>query len=212
MREAIRREKYGVELDQEYNLPDYMTQEAFNALPAEAQQGMLDTIAANAGNAFKDLHPEYYPTPGNSERVQKFLNRQPNSTGGRGLPYTVQNLEFAFAELSEQDPEWEFRPVPKFVAPSVLASAPATEDSVPAPAVSVAPVSTEAAPAAPAVVVRKRGTTGLQPGFSSAANTELETTEEGSTPREPSVAELRSMPLSELKKLQQKSLKPNRQF
>jgi len=186
VREAIRREKYGTELDKVYTLPDYLTQEAYDALPKEAQMGILDTIATNEGNVFKELHPEYWPNEDNSVKIQKFLNK-------RGLPFTLRNIEFAFEELMESE-ELDIRPTPKptVVAPSVPSPAPRTEDSVAAvvPVTPVAPA--PVVPATPAPQVRKRGTTGLQPGHSSAANTELETaTEEANKPSEPSVAELR---------------------
>lgn len=190
VREAIRREKYGVELDTVYTIPDDVTQEEFDAMAPSAQRLVLDAVAKGHADEFKELHPEYYPTAGNSDRIQKFLKNQQNGAT-KGLPFTLRNLEFAFAELSEQDPQWEFRPEPKIVAPSVPLPAPLAEDSAVAPP-APAPASTVAAPEAPAVVVRKRGTTGLQPGQSSAGNSELDSTQEdGNKSREPSVAELR---------------------
>ena len=203
VRESIRREKYGTELDKVYTLPDYMTQEAFEAMPELARQGMIDTIATNEGIVFKDIHPEYYPTATNSDKVQKFLNH-------RDLPFTVRNMEFAFAELMDSE-ELDIRPPEKEAVPSVSTPAPRVEDSAPVVAPAAAPVSTVAAPAAPAVVTRKRGTTGLRPGDSSAANTELEQTEEGQKSSEPSEAELRKLPLSELQARARKTFKP-RQF
>lgn len=191
VRESIRREKYGVELDKAYELPDNITQKDFDAMPQGGKELVLDALATNAGNIFKDLHPEYYPTSTNSDKIQKFLRNQQNGLA-KGLPITLKNLEYAFAELSETDEEFEFRPEPKFesVAPSVPAIAPLAEDSAPA-ALATAPVSTVAAPATPAIALRKRGTTGLRPGDSSAANTELEQPKESQQPSEPSVAELR---------------------
>ena len=203
VRESIRREKYGTELDKVYTLPDYMTQEAFDAMPALAQQGMIDTIATQAAFDLHQAHPEFYINEENSLKIQKFLNK-------RELPYTVRNMEYAYYELEESE-ELDSRPTPQLVAPSVIAPAPRVEDSAPAAAPATAPVSTVAAPAAPAVVTRKRGTTGLRPGDSSAANTELDQTEEGQKPSEPSEAELRKLPLSELQARARKTFKP-RQF
>jgi hypothetical protein len=203
VREAIRREKYGVELDQFYTLPDYMTQEAFDALPEPAQRGIVDAIAMQEALLLHKLHPEFYITEENSKKMQQFLNH-------KGLPFTVTNLTYAYEELAEAD-ELETRPTPK-TAPSV--SQPQTPAGDSAAAVQTTPVAsaTSALPA-PVSGVRKRGTTGLQPAQSSAVTTELETIvpEEPAQPSEPSEAELRSMPLSELKKLQAKSLKPQGQ-
>lgn len=203
VREAIRREKYGTELDKVYELPEGVTQEAFDAMPEVGQQLLLDTIAKDHGEAFKEAHPEYYPTSENSAKIQKFLNK-------RELPFTLRNFEFAFAELTDSD-ELEVRPTAKQAVPSVSAPAPLAEDSAAAPASAAAIVSTVVAPAAPAPAIRKRGTTGLRPGDSSAGNTELEQTEEGQKPSEPSVAELRKLPLAELQARARKTFKP-RQF
>jgi hypothetical protein len=203
VREAIRREKYGTELDKVYELPEGVTQEAYNALPEPAQQLLLDTIAKDHGDAFKEAHPEYYPTKDNSWKLQQFLSK-------RELPITFRNLEFAFAELTDSE-ELEVRPVAKEAVPSVSAPAPLVEDSTAAAAPAAVPVSTVAAPAASAPAIRKRGTTGLRPGDSSAANTELEQTEESQKPSEPSEAELRKLPLAELQARARKTFKP-RQF
>jgi len=183
VREAIRREKYGVELDKVYKLPDYLTQAGFDALPEDARIAILDTVASEDGEKFKKSHPEYYGCEENSLKIQKFLDK-------RELPYTFRNLEYAFEELMDSE-ELILRPAPKNLAPSVSAPAALTGDSVvPAAPVVAAPA---AAPApAPAASVRKRGSTGLRPGHSSSANTELEPApEESQKPKEPSVAELR---------------------
>ena len=204
VREAIRREKYGVELDQFYMLPDYMTQEAFDSLPQPAQQGIVDAVAMNEALMLHKLHPEFYITEINSEKMQKFLNN-------KKLPYTVTNLVYAYEELAEAE-ELETRPVPQ-TAPSVSVARTQAEDSAAAPRTApVAPATVQS----PAVVgtVRKRVSTGLQPGQSSTVSTELESvpTEEAARPSsEPTEAELRSMPLSELKKTYKASLKPQGQ-
>ena len=207
VREAIRREKYGVQLDEAYVLPDYMTQEAFDALPQPAQQGIVDAVAMNEALTLHKLHPEFYITEENSLKMQKFLDH-------KKLPYTVTNLVYAYEELAEAD-ELETRPVPQ-TAPSVSVARTQAGDSAAASRpTTVAPATV----AAPAVVgqVRKRVSTGLQPGQSSTVSTELETApiEEAARPSsEPTEAELRSMPLSELRKTYKASLKPqgNRRF
>lgn len=208
VREAIRREKYGVELDQFYTLPDYMTQEAFDALPEPAQQGIVDAIAMQEAMTLHKVHPEFYITEENSKKMQQFLNH-------KKLPFTLTNLTYAYEELAEAD-ELETRPIPKAI-PSVSRPQTSAGDSA------AAAIAVQAVPTASALLpahagqVRKRVSTGLQPAQSSAITTELETTvaeEAVKTKSEPSEAELRSMPLSELKKLQAASLKPqaNRRF
>lgn len=207
VREAIRREKYGVQLDEFYTLPDYLTQEAFDALPQPAKQGIVDAIAMNEALMLHKLHPEFYITEENSEKMQKFLTN-------KKLPYTVTNLTYAYEELAEAE-ELETRPVPT-IAPSVpTPQTPAGDSAATARATTVVPTTSDA----PVIVgsVRKRVSTGLQPSQSSAVTTELETgsPEEAAKPSsEPSEAELRSMPLSELKKNYKASLKPqsNRRF
>ena len=204
LREAIRREKYGEELDKVYILPDYLTQDAFDKASPEIQQGIIDSVAVTEAVLLHQQHPEYYITEENSIRIQKFLNK-------RDLPFTAKNMAYAYDELSESD-ELEVRPTPTVVSPSVPSSAPRTVDSG-AAAVPVAPVaSATPAPAAPAPQVRKRATTGLRPGDTSTATAELETvTEEGQKPSEPSEAELRQLPLSELQQRARKTFK-QRQF
>jgi hypothetical protein len=200
VREAIRREKYGVELDQAYTLPDYMTQEAFDALPEAAKQGIVDSVAMGEAMLLHKLHPEFYITEANSEKMQKFLNH-------KKLPYTVTNLTYAYEELAEAD-ELETRPTPK-ITPSVFQTQThAVDSAAAAPVVQVAPAPS-AAPA-PVPVVRKRGTTGLQPAQSSAASTELAPTakEESAQPSELSEAELRKLPLDQLKARYKASVKP----
>jgi hypothetical protein len=205
VREAIRREKYGVELDKFYTLPDYLTQEAFDALPELAQKGIVDAVAMQEALMLHKMHPEFYITEENSKKMQQFLNH-------KELPFTVTNLTYAYEELAEAD-ELEVRPTPKAI-PSVPKPQTSVEDSTTA----VRETSAASAPAVlpvPVGAVRKRVSTGLQPSQSSAVTTELETTvakeETAQQSSEPTEAELRSMPLSELKKLQQKSLKPQGQ-
>lgn len=208
VRKAVRREKYGADLDKSYTLPEGVTNETFAAMPEAARAAVIDSLAMQDALSFRELHPEFYGTEENSDKLQKFLFKQ-------NYPITTRNLEYAFEELMESD-ELEIRPTPKVVvAPSVPSPAPRVEDSAPA-AVSVAPVAPATpTPPAPAVLVRKRGTTGLQPGYSSAADAELDAPEEGSKPRELSEAELRALPPAELKKQYQATMaarKKARQF
>lgn len=210
VRESIRREKYGTDLDKNYTLPDNLKQEVFDALPKEGKDLIVDAIAANQALILVNTHPEYYITENNSDRIQRFLAH-------KKLPFTARNMEFAYEELAESDPEFDARPRKEIVSvsslvPTVPATASVVEDSTPTTAAS-ASVPTAAVPAAPAPAVRKRGTTGLQPGYSSSPNSELETVQEdGSKSRELSAAELRKLPLSELKARSRASLKSNRQF
>jgi hypothetical protein len=83
---------------------------------------------------------------------------------------------------------------------------PIAADSAPVPAPVAAPTATPAAPIAAAPVasapaVRKRGTTGLHSGHSSAVPTDVPG--ESAAPAEPSVSELRKLPMSELKRIAQ---------
>lgn len=206
VREAIRREKYGVELDQVYTLPEYLTQEAFDALPEPAQRGIIDALAVQETLMLHKMHPEFYITEENSIRMQKFLNN-------KGLPFTVTNLIYAYEELAEAE-ELETRPIQK-IEPTVPKSQPPAGDSAAADKNVVVASTTPASPA-PVSAVRKRMTTGLVPAQSSAVTTELETVAAEETPKssEPSEAELRTMPLSELKQRYRATLKPpsNRRF
>ena len=199
VRKVIREQKLGVELDKSY-LFEGLTQEEFDSLPNIARQELIDKKAMEASLAFRSEHPEYLNTNENWQIIKRFLDK-------RQLPYTFVNLEYAYDSLTD-DEMLQVREE----APTVVTEAPRTEDSV---VVAATPAQTApaAAAAAPAPQLRKRGTTGLQPGFSSAGNTELEQTEGGNKPRELSEAELRALPLSEHKKLYKATLKqPNRQF
>lgn len=169
-----------------------LTAEQYLALPEAVKQLNQDNIQAVEIIAFQNAWPEYYGTVRNFEKIGKYLNnKKPES-----WPLTYRNLELAYKDLSADD-ELELRPVPAAkidVAPQatpVSASpvAPKVEDSTspaPAPAVVVAPVT------------RKRGTTGLVPGSSSASNDAPKRTEDGTQQREPSEKELRTMPIKDL--------------
>jgi len=172
---------------------------------------MIESWAAQDAQTFCNATPEYYAIQENNDKMQKFLR-------AKGLPFTLRNFKFAYEELFED--ELTPRPAaPVAIAadsnvtpttPTVPVVAPTVVDST---LVTVDPVAASAAApsAAPAPQVRKRGTTGLQPGFSSSGTSELETQESGQQPSEPSEAELRKLPLDELRLKARKTFKP-RQF
>jgi hypothetical protein len=202
---AVRREKLGFsELDRQYPLPEGITVKDFDEMPDKAQDALLWSVANNQVIMFRDAHPEFYRTDANKQKLLDFLNKEK-------LPITKRNLDYALDELSDPnlpvDVRLEEAPAPVSVAPATPSleqpapvTAPARTDSAPAAPV-VAAASAATTPAAPAVVVRKRGTTGLRPGDSS-VSTELGSTPEGGgEPRQLSQAELRKLPLPELKRI-----------
>ena len=202
VRAAVRREKLGGDgLDKEYPLPQGMTVERFEKLSEEDQDALLNTIVEAQAAQFRLAHPEYYNTEKNNKALIDFLNSMKR-------PLTAKNYEFAYEDLMADDvldkrPEPE-PPAPVAPAPAATISAPpaapAAGDSAPA----LAPPASAPAPAAPAAapapVVRKRGTTGLQPGHTSSPS-EIAVPGDGGTPREPSEAELRKMPLKDLARI-----------
>jgi hypothetical protein len=201
VREVVRREKLGVDLDQNYEIPGY-TQETYDALSEAARQLVIDAIAAKAALTFRETQAAFYGTADNSAKLQKFLFK-------KNLPITVRNLQYAFEELTESE-ELELRPEPKVsVSVSAPTVQPSTGDSVAAavPAAVPAPAATPAP--APAPAVRKRGSMGLKPGLSS-VSTDIEA-EESNKPKEPSEQELRTMPLDQLRTLARKGYS-HRQF
>lgn len=186
VRAAVRREKLGnTQYDQTYVLPDGVSVEDFNALGENAKRVFIQNLEVAAGNLFIHQHPEYYPTEQNADTLWAFLaNKQ--------LPITYRNMCLAYDDLTEdgllETRPQEAKPEPVSVTPAP-APAPKVEDSTPAAV--PAPAAPAAAPApAPAVVVRTRGSSGLQPAQSSVTNTGLE--EQPATPKEPSAAELRA--------------------
>ena len=203
---AVRREKLGwSELDRQYPLPEGMTVEDFSALPEKTQDLTLWNIASQQIIQFQEAHPEYYKTQENAKKINDFL-------GEHKLPVTVRNLVYALDELTDPnlpaDVRLEERPSASVVEAPVTpnletpasAPAPVQTDSAPAAAAPPAASAAASAPEAPAVVVRKRGTTGLRPGDSSSP-TELGTSEGGGGQRDLSEAELRKLPLGELKRI-----------
>jgi hypothetical protein len=209
---AVRREKLGwSELDKQYPLPDGIAAKDFEEMGDKQQDHLLRTIANEQILIFREAHPEFYKTEANANKLLDFIAKE-------RLPVTFRNLEYAFDELTDSnlppDVRLEERAlvVETPAAPILTQPAPTPvlvqKDSAPAPTV-VAPVSTEApTPMAPAVVVRKRGTTGLQPGQSSSP-TEPTRLEDGGTPRQLSEAELRKLPMSELKRIADRDRRAN---
>ena len=170
-----------------------LTIEQYLALPEASRQLIQDNIQAVDIIAFQQNWPEYYYSTKNFQLVGKYLNNKKPEP----WPLTYRNLEIAYRDLTA-DEELEKRPAPAVakidVAPqatpvSAQSVAPSAEDSAvaaAAPAVTVAPV------------VRKRGTTGLVPGSSSASNEAPKQPEDGTQQRELSEKELRTMPIKDL--------------
>ncbi len=199
VKQAVRREKLGgPKLDKGYPLPEGFTTEEFSELPAKQQDLVIETIAAQQAQLFCSLRPEYHQTEKNSEQLQEFLKKH-------NLPITLRNLEYAFEDLTEdgllevKEEQTPASPAAEKVS-ATPSPAPRAEDSAsaapsPAPA-SPAPIAAEAS----AVTVRKRGTSGLQPGQSSLPSGSAGGgTDEKS--RDLSEAELRKLPMSELKRI-----------
>ena len=177
------------------------TQEEYDALTEKVKDQLIDATAAKAVIRFKEDTPEFLPSALNSQKLREFLD-------ARKAVITLKNLEMAYATLSAME-ELEVR---NDFEPTVTDDSTVVEDST-----TVAPAAPAVSTAAPVVVetqLRKRGTTGLMPGFSSAGDdTTLDSSEEVITPREPSRAELLALPLEEHRKLFKQSLKqPNRSY
>ena len=178
-----------------------LTVEQYRELPEQSQALIQDTIQAEQIIRFQQNWPEYYYTQKNFQKVGKYLNaKKPES-----WPLTYRNMEIAYRDLSEQN-ELEVRPTPRVdvapqAAPEVQAQpvASKTEDSASAPAALVA---------AAAPVVRKRASTGLIPGSSSASSSDGSgKAEDGTKQREPSVTELRALSDADLKRIATKDRK-----
>lgn len=191
---AVRREKFGFsELDKQYPLPEGISAKDFEEMSEKAQDALLWSIASQQTIMFRENNPEFYRTSENAKKLNTFLTNAK-------LPITARNLQYAYEELLDSnlpsDVRLEERPI---VTPGPiitnLSPAPTPEpvrtDSAPAPA-APASVPTPAAAAVPSVTVRKRGTTGLQPGQSS-SEAEPVRPEAGGEQRQPSEAELRKL-------------------
>lgn len=187
VKEAVRREKLGrPQMDKGILLPPGMTLEQYQAQPDEVKDSQQGVIQTQQALAFIESHPEFYQHPQNSADLQKYINNQ-------GAPITLRNLEIAFDDLLESG---ALIARPQRIEPtvSVPAVAPKIEDSTLAPAnIPVAPAQNTLPENAP--VVRKRGTTGLQPGHSSSVE------EPVTSSREPSDEELRRLPMDQLKRI-----------
>lgn len=188
VRAAKRRETLGVELDKSLSLPEDITAEEFNAMPEKLQNQTLKNITTQNILNFAQEHPEYLRTERNTNNMTAYMTKH-------GLPYTVKNLNHAYEMLLE-DNELDVQKPARREAPvqPSLATPPApraTEDSVPVPAPAPAPA---VAPATePGVVVRKRGSSGLQPGQSSVPSGDSVRPEDGSRGKDLSEAELRRL-------------------
>jgi hypothetical protein len=196
VRRMAREQKFGTETEKSY-LFEGFTQAEYDALPETAKQGLIDAAARSGALIFKNAHPEYYNTNNNWQTIKRFLDK-------KELPYTAVNLEYAYDMLVDELETQE---------PTVVSEAPLPEDSEEV----VSPAQVTAAEPTPQPQLRKRGTTGLLPNFSGGGNVELDQLEESNGPRELSEAELKALPLPELKKLYQAGLKrdsykKNRQF
>jgi hypothetical protein len=202
VREAVRREKLGSDHDTWDFFYDQMkeshglTVEQYNALPVESRNAIQDVIQAAQIQEFVANTPEYYGTTHNFQEIVKFLNKQkPNP-----WPMTVHNLQLAFEDLLEAE-LLDTKPAVQVAAPAPVAVAPVLAPTVTPDAEDSAPIATPApAVVVPVTPVRKRGTTGIMPG-SSSATPSLGTTEDGTRPRELSVAELKKLPDAELKRI-----------
>lgn len=205
VREVLRRDQYHDDLDKVYDIPGY-SQDAFEALTSEAQALVIDSIAAKSAIEFIQGTPEFFGNKNNKDMLLTFLHK-------RNLPITVKNLKYAFGELFD---DLDARPTQKVSVPETPAPAVATVAADSAPTTAAAPVVASAAPtpaAAPTTEVRKRGSFGFKPGFTSLAPSEFEeSTEGGKKTTEPSEKEARSIPLEELAKQVRSKYNRNRQF
>jgi hypothetical protein len=177
-----------------------ISREEFDALPAKSQSLIYDNYQTVYIQQFLAAYPEYYPNPENWKQISAFLKK-------KGIPLSMHNLELIYKELTDDD-LLEVRPAEKVVAPTTVEVAPVSAAAVATVAEDSAPVVQPAAPApaAPAATTlqptpRKRGSSGLIPGQSSAAPSALAATEDGGRQRELSVTELRQLPDAELKRL-----------
>lgn len=180
-----------------------LTIEQYNALPDASKALIQDTVQAQQILAFTNAHPDYYATEKNFKSIADYLNN-------KEVPLTLHNLELAYSDLIEDD-LLELRPKPAEPAPAPVAPpapssvptvVPVVEDST--AVVPVAPVAPATpAPAPNATPVRKKVSTGLVPGSSSAApsGTVTKPTEESTVPKELSVTELKKLSDAELKRI-----------
>ena len=183
-------------LQKEFNV----TATDYNNMPETAQRVLSDQIQLTDEKAFVDMYPEYYATEDNYKAIQAYLKKH-------SIPFTAHNLQIAYEDLLAQG-VLDIRPneiVAEEIEPEVVQSASTTSVTAPvvtAPVVhsTVEPVAETTAPA-PATPVRKRGSTGLIPGSSSAVPSAPVVTEEtGNKQRELSEKELRTMDIKDLRR------------
>lgn len=201
VRAEVRRRKLGNQLDTfesavvpVINKVHNLTTEQFFALPASVQDSIVASIQIPEVTAFMQEYPEFYNVESNWDAINQWLQKT-NS------PATRRNVALAFQDLTE-DGLLTARPVvkavPQVIAPVVTTQAPAVATTVEDSA-----VVTAAPAAAPATAVRKRGSSGLVPGQSSAAPATVSatTSEEGTTPQELSREQLKGMDVKALRRL-----------
>lgn len=148
-----------------------------------------DAIQIFIGN-----HPEYIPSESNRDIIVKYLEK-------KNLPVTVNNLEIAFDDLTQDNllllrapeptrtevtPE-PVEPEPISPEPTELETAPLSEPAIPAPTTQTAPISTE-----PAVVRPRTSSSGLSSRSSSVSQTPTVPKTKGTT-----IQEIRNMPTEE---------------
>jgi len=182
VRDTVRQQKLGDQYEHTYQVP--VSQEVYDKMPVEAKKELVNAIAAQASVSFKEDYPEFYPTAENSQKILDLLNE-------KKAVITYKNLVRAYEELVASE-ELDARPGFEVEVPTVIVDSLEDEDSSPVPTPAAAVSTAPAAAPAPEPQLRKRGSTGLVPGFStSGGSTELELTEEGNISSEPSVAELK---------------------
>ena len=186
-----------------------VTAEDYEKMPKAAKNLFVDSVQGTQVEAFMKIAPEYYPTAENFRTLVRYLNKN-------NVPMTARNLKIAYRHLTD-DELLETRPVEKEVVPPAPAPAVPAAAEVRAPAkvsatadsVAQAPVST-ATPQTQAPV-RKRGSTGILPGQSSAAPSgTTQRAETETTPRELSREELRQMDIKDLRRRAIPSLSQSR--
>lgn len=183
-----------------------LTTEQFNALPQASKDTIRENIEFVEARKFVNSFPDFYACPKNDQLMTQYL-------ASRGLSQSFRNLSIAYKtlrrqEILEQRPEaatpiTQLQPAPAPVA--VVQQVPVPESANSHPTVvadPVVPVPTVPTPVAPAPIVRKRVSTGIVPGSSSAAPVAVaEKPEEGTEPREFSEKELRTMPMADLTRI-----------
>jgi hypothetical protein len=171
-----------------------LTQADVDALDPKSREVLVDGIQVIGIQAFIKANPSFQITQQSWQKIEGFLKRNGN------LPITERNVAWAFRELSAEG-QLESALAPQTAAP-LSSAAPISPPSDPPVVESSSPVPTPAS--------RKRGSSGLIPGQSSAAPgrgfNESESVNDSRT--EEQIA--RAMPLSDLRRAAIPSLNPNR--